>query len=566
MAHNLPSGYTELEYIESTGTQYIDTGYIPNQDTGYYIDFVPLEPITKSNAKHYVNAGGRVSGNNRIVLGAYNEYSGGDFVFNTFKTDPKLVQDVRTIFEVKNNKIYFSNGTITTINTSNFTSPNTLILFGANGTPVERIAKARLYSFKLYNLDDTIKEFVPAKNSSDVVGLYDIINNVFLTNVGNGTFIAGPEIHPEPEPEPEPTPIIVTTSKPEIDWSESMEQTFEYYEVDPHSWKDKKRLDTVKKASIRRDLESDTLGSATIDVDDLLGECYVRIYLIVRQNGGLFKVTLGTFIVQTPSSSYDGKIRSVSMDAYTPLLELKENPLPLGFALMKDDNIMREAYLLTRDNCRARVVETSLDKLLQDNFVADPSEKWLDYIYALLDQANYRFDVDAEGVIMFAPKQKTEALQPVWTFNDDNSSILSPQITMQHDLYGIPNVVEVTCDTGTSKYTARIVNDDPNSPTSTVNRGREILYREDDPNLPGYSTEEAINEYATKLLESLSSVEYQVSYTHGYCPVRVGDAVRLNYKRAGLENIKAKVINQTINCEKGCSVSETAVFTKKLWN
>ena len=137
---------------------------------------------------------------------------------------------------------------------------------------------------------------------------------------------------------------------------------------------------------------------------------------------------------------------------------------------------------------------------------------------------------------------------------------------MQHDLYGIPNVVEVVCSTGVKEYTARVVNDDPNSPTSTVNRGREILYRDTEPNLPGFPTEEQIDEYAKYLLETLSSVEYQVSYTHGYCPVRVGDAVRLNYKKAGLDNIKAKVISQSIKCENGCSVNETAVFTKKLWN
>ena len=137
---------------------------------------------------------------------------------------------------------------------------------------------------------------------------------------------------------------------------------------------------------------------------------------------------------------------------------------------------------------------------------------------------------------------------------------------MQHDLYGIPNVVEVVCSTGVKEYTARVVNDDPNSPTSTVNRGREILYRDTEPNLPGFPTEEQIDEYAKHLLETLSSVEYQVSYTHGYCPVRVGDAVRLNYKKAGLDNIKAKVISQSIKCENGCSVNETAVFTKKLWN
>ena len=57
----------------------------------------------------------------------------------------------------------------------------------------------------------------------------------------------------------------------------------------------------------------------------------------------------------------------------------------------------------------------------------------------------------------------------------------------------------------------------------------------------------------------------QASYTHAYCPVRVGDCVRLNYSRAGLENVKAKVISQSITCESGCPVSEKAVFTTNLW-
>ena len=352
----------------------------------------------------------------------------------------------------------------------------------------------------------------------------------------------------------------------EIDWSDSMEQTFEYYEVDPVSWKDTKLLNMVKKSTIKRDDGADTLGSATIDINDTLGECYIRIYLVIRQNGAKFKITLGTFLVQTPSSSYDGKNRNVSMDAYTPLLELKENPPPLGFALLKNENIMKQAYLLVRDNCRAPVVETTSDKNLEDNFVADPNETWLNYISDLISQAKYRLHLDEEGKILFAPIQKIDELQPVWTYNDDNSSILYPEVNMQHDLYGIPNVVEVVCSTGVKEYTARVVNNDSNSPTSTVNRGREILYRDTEPNLPGFPTEEQIDEYAKYLLETLSSVEYQVSYTHGYCPVRVGDAVRLNYKKAGLDNIKAKVISQSIKCENGCSVNETAVFTKKLWN
>lgn len=351
----------------------------------------------------------------------------------------------------------------------------------------------------------------------------------------------------------------------EIDWSESMEQSFEYYEVDPNTWKDIRKIENVKSCSIDRDESSDTLGSASISIVNTLGETYIRAYLLIRQNGNNFRVTLGTFLVQTPSSDFDGKNRNVTMDCYTPLLELKENPPPLGYTLMKGENIMERAYEICRENCRAPVVETKLEKVLEANFVSNMGDTWLVFLQDLLAQAKYKFYLDEEGKILFAPIQKLEQLKPVWTFNDDNSSILYPDINLEHDLYGIPNVVEVICSTGTEMYTARVVNDDPNSPTSTVNRGREILYRETSPNIQGIPSVEQINEYAEALLEELSSVEYQVSYKHGYCPVRVGDCVRLNYERADLKDIKAKVISQSINCETSCSVDETAVFTRKLW-
>ena len=106
---------------------------------------------------------------------------------------------------------------------------------------------------------------------------------------------------------------------------------------------------------------------------------------------------------------------------------------------------------------------------------------------------------------------------------------------------------------------------DINKRTSTVNRGREIVYREFNPSTAGAPTQKQLDLYATNLLKELSSVEYTVTYSHGYCPVRIGDCVRLNYTRSGIKNIKAKVISQSITCEPGCTVSETAVFTTKLW-
>lgn len=349
------------------------------------------------------------------------------------------------------------------------------------------------------------------------------------------------------------------------DWLSSMQQTFEYYIVDPITWKDSKRIDNVKSCSINRDSDAETLGSASFDVTESVGECYIRAYLVAIQNGLTEKHPLGTFLVQTPSSSFDGKIRNVSMDAYTPLLELKENPPPLGYSVLKNANIMDVAYQLTREHARAPVVKPSCTTKLFSDFVSDTSDTWLSFLISFMSNAKYGYSLDEMGRILFSPKQDTASLQPVWTYDDGNSSILYPEISMDHDLYGIPNIVEVVYSNGKDSYYARVVNDDSNSPTSTVSRGREILHRVTDPSLIGDPTKNQIQEYAERLLRELSSIEYTVSYTHGYCPVRIGDCVRLNYARAGLNGVKAKVISQTIKCEPGCPVTEKAVFTTKLW-
>lgn len=349
------------------------------------------------------------------------------------------------------------------------------------------------------------------------------------------------------------------------DWTKSMQQTFEYYTVDPGTWHDVELIDTVKSSTINRDFESETLGSATIDITEAVGECYIRVYLITIQNGVSEKFPLGTFLVQTPSSSFNGKVRSVSMDAYTPLLELKENPPPLGYYIPKNSNVMSEGVRLAREHMRAPVVETSYDFNLYNNFVANTDDTWLSFVSDLVTNANYYIDLDELGRVLFSPKQDTASLSPVWTYTDDNSSILASDISMDHDLYGVPNVVEVIYSDDYSNYSSRVENNDSNSPTSIVNRGREIVYRTTNPDLGGTPMQWQLDEYAERLLKELSSVEYTITYTHGYCPVRLGDCVRINYKRAGMTDIKARVISQSIKCKPGCQVTEKAVFTAKLW-
>lgn len=362
------------------------------------------------------------------------------------------------------------------------------------------------------------------------------------------------------------------------DWTKSMEQSFEYYTVEPTTLADMKRLDTVKSASFSRDSSLETLGSATVDVTNSFGESYIRCYLKTIQEGVTEKFPLGTVLSQTPSSTFNGKTFDVSMDCYTPLIELKEKKPPIGYTVRKGTRIMDAAYNIISKNARVPVNKVEpiygknqngetvdLSPTLQYDFVANTDDTYLSFVLDLIKNADYELGLGEKGNILFLPKQKLESLQHVWEFNDGNSSILYSEITVNHDLYGIPNVVEVMYSHGADYKEAVAINDDPNSPTSTVSRGRQIVYRDTNPSLRGYVTQDQIDAYAERVLKELSTLEYTVSYKHAYCPVRLGDCVRLNYTRAGIKDIKAKVISQSIKAEPGCQVSEKAVFTSKLW-
>lgn len=356
-----------------------------------------------------------------------------------------------------------------------------------------------------------------------------------------------------------------------IDWHSSMTQTYNFYEVDPGTWKNKRRLDNILSCKITRDLESDTQHTASISTTGIIGEMYIRAYLVVIQNGEKNEIPLGTFLTQTPSRKFNGKMNDITVDAYSPLLELKDNQPEIGYTVSKNQNIMDNVCKLTAENMRAPVVPvTGVTDILSGNFTAEADETWMSFLSDLMYNAKYYYMLDELGRVLFAPVQDTASLQPKWTYTDDNSSILYPDITEEYDLYGIPNVVEVVYSGTDGKGNTMIlqstaVNDSPESPTSTAARGRIVKHRESNPSISGIPDQNYIDLYAERLLKNYNDVEHKITYTHGYCPVTIGECVRLNYDRAGLTDVKAKVISQDIDCTSGCKVTETAVYTTNLW-
>ena len=193
----LPNGYTLLEYIESSGTQCIDTGFKPNQDTRVVMDAEVLPSQTTEGHLFSVTDSAFFT---MFVAPAQPTWYRGRYANQAVKAFPASCNGYnRYLFDKNKNTVTIGEEVIS-FNAATFQMANNLPLLcrNASGT-YNTFVSARLYSCQIYDDGEQIRNFLPCANQSGSVGLYDVANNTFYGNAGTGIFSAGPEV-PFPEP------------------------------------------------------------------------------------------------------------------------------------------------------------------------------------------------------------------------------------------------------------------------------------------------------------------------------------------------------------------------------
>lgn len=181
--------YDQIKAIQSTGTQYIDTGFKPNQNTRIIMDITPLSSATAFvfGSRHNSSANSESRSFSFAILGENSARSDYGSVENTISTS---VLKRGTIDKNKNVTNY--NGITVTGTAQTFQSSYNLALFSTNtaGTQFSTKLSATLYSCKIYDNGTLVRDFVPVKGSNGSVGLYDLVNKKFYGNAGSGAFTA----------------------------------------------------------------------------------------------------------------------------------------------------------------------------------------------------------------------------------------------------------------------------------------------------------------------------------------------------------------------------------------
>lgn len=188
--------YKTLDYIESSGTQYIDTGYKPTNNSRVVMEVEAL----KSGVYPFFGAR-TANGVDSFVLWEMSSNSiRSDFNTTGIETTVSKVLS-HVVIDKNKNVCKFGDTTITN-GAASFNCSYNLCLLALNsgGEVDERKLSAKLYRCQVYDNDKLIRDFKPCKNSNGILGLYDSINNKFYKNSGTGNFIAGTETGETIEP------------------------------------------------------------------------------------------------------------------------------------------------------------------------------------------------------------------------------------------------------------------------------------------------------------------------------------------------------------------------------
>ena len=184
----LPEGYTALGYIQSSGTQYIDTGRKLTQDSDITIDFRIVGEINRdagifgSRQSALKNNLTLFQNKNPIVFsGDFSEYQKHRFSVASSLERTKIQINKAGVWVNDILKKSWSD-------VADFETPtNGLIFDVGNNNWSGNKAVMRLYSYT----DGDAQRLVPCLNANGVPCLYDLIGKTALYNQGAGSFTWG---------------------------------------------------------------------------------------------------------------------------------------------------------------------------------------------------------------------------------------------------------------------------------------------------------------------------------------------------------------------------------------
>ena len=185
---------TLVEYIESSGTQYIDTGEYADETTEFELKF--LTSNTLASSPWYGIFGSRTSPSTlACYVSTYSNATGcGYFKFNDTGYNVAMTASSEETYTLSNGTFTDTSGTTMAVTTGSWEGTFPMFLFAMNNNGTASCGSHRIYYLKLWKNGSLVRHFKPCLDSNGVACMYDAVSQTFFYNAGSGTFIAGAEI------------------------------------------------------------------------------------------------------------------------------------------------------------------------------------------------------------------------------------------------------------------------------------------------------------------------------------------------------------------------------------
>ena len=170
----LPSTYRKLEYIQSSGKQYIDTGVMVKDITEIKVDFQAVTILSGEN--QYASSWVDYSNHIQIGINGNTFIDSGGVTYSQTSSVTARTQAVGVPLGAVNLHLY--------------------LFAQSEGTGALHYSSGRIFSCQITTADGLVRNFVPCKNPDGVIGMYDIVNDKFYQSSSSDTFIAGTDLGP----------------------------------------------------------------------------------------------------------------------------------------------------------------------------------------------------------------------------------------------------------------------------------------------------------------------------------------------------------------------------------
>ena len=183
----------EIEYLESTGTQWIDTGIVPDNNTGFTVSAMAISSVVNSRILGVYETISGIQERFAAVVRSiqFQYYFGWGNAYNFTSSDSNFM--TRRVMELNflNSRSMTFDGVVVSSNLPILTTFTTSAwLFGNRGTA--ELAAQRIYQCQMSSGNEIVRDFIPVRVGT-VGYMYDRVSKRLFGNSGTGAFVLGPD-------------------------------------------------------------------------------------------------------------------------------------------------------------------------------------------------------------------------------------------------------------------------------------------------------------------------------------------------------------------------------------